>query len=51
MRGCLRENERLGVRDTSIDNSVLLQVGMVAKLQMFSRRKVAVALRWEKNDI
>ena len=39
MRGCLRENERLGVRDTSIDNSVLLQVGMVAKLQMLAEGK------------
>lgn len=28
-----REYERLGVRDTSIDNSVLLQMGMVAKLR------------------
>lgn len=28
-----REFERLGVRDTSIDNSVLLQMGMVAKLR------------------
>lgn len=47
MRGCLREDERLGIRDTSIDNCFAAN-GNDSQATDVQQKKVAVVLRWEK---
>lgn len=47
VRGCLREDERLGIRDTSIDNCFAAN-GNDSQATDVQQKKVAVVLRWEK---